>query len=166
MKTRELLIRLFGAVALIVVLIPISSSSVFVFSALDARSTAKLVAALWLGVAVFQFALVAGAPLGEFTQGGQHPGRLPRNQRLTALMSGLLMLLFAAGTLGLFGVGPLANGAYLLTHSVTFIACVFSGFGIVANGISRSIRETIIWVPVTALGYYLSLELLTWPVAV
>ena len=44
------------------------------------------------GVAIFQIALVAGAPLGEYTMGGQHPGKLPGQFRVTAAVSAIIMV--------------------------------------------------------------------------
>ena len=48
---------------------------------------AHLYALLCLGVVGFQFALIAGAPLGPWTQGGQHEGALPVSGRLLAALS-------------------------------------------------------------------------------
>ena len=53
---------------------------------------ALIQAVIALGVAIFQIALVAGAPLGEYTMGGQHPGKLPGQFRVTAAVSAIIMV--------------------------------------------------------------------------
>ena len=53
---------------------------------------ALIQAVIAIGVAVFQIALVAGAPWGEYTMGGQHLGKLPGQFRVTAAVSAIIMV--------------------------------------------------------------------------
>jgi hypothetical protein len=97
-----------------------------------------------LGVVFFQIALIAGAPLGPWTQGGRHPGKLPVSGRLIAVMSipvlvfQALAILSAAGFPGLDWprwAGWVALGISCLTATL--------------NGITPSARERAVWFPVT-----------------
>ena len=63
------------------------------------RVAAILAAAILAGVALFQVALVLGAPWGEYTQGGSTAGSLPAGQRAVAAVSAVLLLVMA-GALG------------------------------------------------------------------
>lgn len=96
-----------------------------------------------LGIAFFQVALIIGMPLGEYTQGGQHIGPLPRSGRIIATISIPVVLFEAAAILsaaGVPGVGwPVWTGWVAL--SVTMLSCVL-------NGITPSAKERAVWLPV------------------
>jgi hypothetical protein len=111
-------------------------------------TTAALVqAVIALGVVVFQVALVAGAPWGEYTMGGRNAGRLPRSLRAGAAVSAVIMLAQAGHYLAQAGLlppllNPTANGV------VNWIWFGFTVLGVIVNAISRSKKERNIWVPV------------------
>jgi hypothetical protein len=70
-------------------------------------TTAALVqVVIALGVVVFQVALVAGAPWGEYTMGGRNIGRLPRPFRFGAAVSAVIMLAQASHYLAQAGALP------------------------------------------------------------
>ena len=100
-----------------------------------------------LGVMGFQIALVAGAPWGEYTLGGQNPGTLPRRLRITAAVSAVIMFAQAGHYLAQAGVLP-----QLLDETgntvVNWIWCGFAVLGLIMNSISRSKKERNLWVPV------------------
>lgn len=100
-----------------------------------------------LGVFAFQIALVAGAPWGEYTLGGQNSGTLPRRLRITAAVSAVIMLAQAGHYLAQAGVLP-----QLLPETgntiVNWIWCAFAVIGLIMNSISRSKKERNLWVPV------------------
>lgn len=104
---------------------------------------AHLYATGCLGIVFFQCALIGGAPLGPWTQGGQHPGALPVSGRILALISvGVvvfqgLAVLSAAGFPGLNW--PRWTGWLALGVSV---------MSAVLNGITPSARERAVWFPV------------------
>jgi hypothetical protein len=111
-------------------------------------STAAFVQSLIaLGVVVFQVALVAGAPWGEYTMGGQNKGRLPRSLRIGAAVSAVIMLAQAGHYLAQAGLVP-----KLLdptgNNVVNWIWFGFSIAGLILNSISRSKKEKNLWVPV------------------
>jgi hypothetical protein len=66
---------------------------------------------LAFGVALFQAALVSGAPWGELTMGGRVTGVLPWRLRAVAFVSLLLLLAFAAIV---FGLGLMTFGGLAL----------------------------------------------------
>ena len=106
-----------------------------------------LVVVISLGVFAFQIALVAGAPWGEYTMGGQNKGTLPTQLRVGAAVSAVIMLAQAGHYLAQAGVLP-----QLLDPSWnTVVNWIWFGFtvaGLIMNSISRSKKERNTWVPV------------------
>lgn len=98
-----------------------------------------------LGVlAIFQFALIVGAPLGRYTQGGSHVV-LPPAQRIICVISIVLYAAFALIILSKAGViDTLEN----ISHIGMWILAAFFFVGVFMNGISRSKPEQIIMTPV------------------
>ncbi len=101
-------------------------------------------------VALFQLALVLGAPMGEYAFGGTHKGKLPTGFRIASLVSIGVYLGIAghvAAQLGLVqkllpaGLNAVANWAIVGLMLVS----------LVMNGISRSKKERDLWVPVALL---------------
>ena len=108
---------------------------------------ALLQAVIALGVAVFQIALIAGAPFGEYTMGGQHPGKLPGQFRVTAAVSAIIMVAQSGHYLAQAGfLSPaLTPGQNTIVNWFWF---GFAVLGLIVNGISRSKKERNLWVPV------------------
>ena len=106
-----------------------------------------IVVVISLGVFAFQIALVAGAPWGEYTMGGQKKGPLPTQLRVGAAVSAVIMLAQAGHYLAQAGVLPT-----LLDPSWnTVVNWIWFGFtvaGLIMNSISRSKKERNTWVPV------------------
>lgn len=101
-------------------------------------------------VALFQLALVLGAPMGEYAFGGTHKGKLPTGFRIASLVSIGVYLGIAghvAAQLGLVqkllpaGLNAVANWAIVGLMLVS----------LVMNAISRSKKERDLWVPVALL---------------
>ena len=100
-----------------------------------------------LGVAGFQVALVAGAPWGEYTMGGQKTGTLPRGLRISAAISAVIMLAQCGHYLAQAGVlSPLLDSTWNTVVNWAWFG--FTVFGLVLNSISRSKKERNLWVPV------------------
>ena len=108
---------------------------------------AALAATVILGaLAVFQFALIAGAPLGRFAWGGQHRV-LPTRLRIGSLVSIVLYAIFAVIILqraDLISVVPDA-----IARVGIWILTAYFVLGIVMNGISRSKPERNLMTPVS-----------------
>jgi hypothetical protein len=98
-------------------------------------------------VALFQWMLVLGARLGEYTLGGQNVGRLPKKLRIVSFLSMLV-------NLGIAGHYLAQTGAIqtLLPKELNEIAnwalVGFFALGLSMNAISRSKKERNLWVPV------------------
>ena len=114
--------------------------------------------AVFASLAVFQLALVFGAPLGRFAWGGQHRV-LPTRLRIGSLVSIALYAAFVAvawdrvGALALFPDG--------FSHVAMWVIFGYSALGIVMNAVSRSRAERFTMVPVTivltALSFFLAM---------
>jgi predicted Co/Zn/Cd cation transporter (cation efflux family) len=101
--------------------------------------------ALLAALAVFQLALVAGAPLGRFAWGGQHvvlPPRLRAGSVVSVVLYALfaLLMLQAAGATSLLPDGVAAVGIWVLTG--------YLALGVALNAISRSRPERLVMTPV------------------
>ena len=108
---------------------------------------ALIQAVIALGVAIFQIALVAGAPLGEYTMGGQHLGKLPGQFRVTAAVSAIIMVAQSGHYLAQAGIlnPALSPGQNAIVNWFWF---GFAVLGLIVNSISRSKKERNLWVPV------------------
>ena len=100
---------------------------------------------LLAALAVFQAALIAGAPLGEYAWGGQHRV-LPRRLRIGSVVSIVLYLLFALIALAKAGVVHLFPGTPVVDIAMWGIAG-YLALGIPLNAISRSRKERFVMTP-------------------
>ncbi|GAA1226568.1 hypothetical protein [Rhodoglobus aureus] len=114
-----------------------------------ARVGAGAASAIFALVAVFHLAVAAGAPLGEYTQGGTNQGALPPQGRVIAGVSATIVLVLAAAILARGERGPLRNVSPRLIAVFGWIATAYAGVGIVLNLITPSAAERAIWAPVT-----------------
>ena len=101
-----------------------------------------------LFVALFQFGLAAGAPMGQYSWGGRFQGTLPTKFRLASAASGLVLLAIAGHYASILGWLPSlldAHGrAFSLWALTAFYALSFLG-----NLTSKSAAERKMFVPVT-----------------
>jgi hypothetical protein len=110
---------------------------------LDAFASGFLVFA-YLATALFQLALVLGAPMGEYAYGGQMPGKLPTAYRVSSAFSFLLMLAFAGHYLAQLGIVPMLLPADQ-NQIVNWILVGFSALAATMNNITRSQKERRLW---------------------
>ena len=103
--------------------------------------------AAWTFVAVFQLALVAGAPWGHLTMGGRFPGRLPSGMRGVAAFSALLLVAFAVIVASRAGLALPGTG--LVAPWFVWIVVGYSMLGVLANAATPSRGERSLWLPVT-----------------
>ena len=92
------------------------------------------------GLAAFQLAIAAGAPLGRASYGGAHPGVLPDHLRV---VSGGATLLYCGLAVA---VARQRTPAHVRRQVLTGITALM-GVGAVANGMSPSGPERAIWTP-------------------
>lgn len=105
-------------------------------------------------VILFQLALALGAPWGEFTLGGRHRGQLPGAWRLVPILSLLLLLAFVLVVLIRAGI---TGAAYLdLSRTLIWFVVGYCALGCVANAMTPSPRERMIWLPLVALMFVCS----------
>ncbi|MEN9753383.1 MAG: hypothetical protein RL670_1074 [Actinomycetota bacterium] len=105
---------------------------------------------LLAALAVFQIAVVAGAPLGAYCWGGKQVGVLPIRLRIASAVSLLLYIAMAGHYASLAGWLPsLLDGQG--RQFVLWGLIVFSLLGVLANSFSRSRPERMIFAPVSAL---------------
>jgi len=113
-------------------------------------TAAMLYALLVVGVIVFQCCLIAGAPWGHLTQGGQQRGKLSKSGRIVACLSIPLLFFMGAGITSATSLWPgwsLWTGwaALGLQAVVTFL-----------NWITRSRPERRLWGPITSVMFGLA----------
>jgi hypothetical protein len=120
------------------------------------QTAAIIMAIVQFLVALFQLALVLGAPMGEYAFGGQHPGKLPLGFRVGSAISFLMLLAIGGHYLAQGGVL-----SALLPASLNSIAnwglVGFNVVGLMMNSISRSKKERQMWVPVLLLSVVLAI---------
>ncbi|MDA2985694.1 MAG: hypothetical protein O3A98_00920 [Actinomycetota bacterium] len=110
---------------------------------LDAFAAGFLVFA-YVATALFQIAIVLGAPLGEYSYGGQNPGVLKLPFRIASVFSALVMFAVAGHYLAQLGVfTPLLDPAGNSIANWGF--AVFAGLSAIANNITRSQKEKRLW---------------------
>jgi len=110
---------------------------------LEAFASGFLVFA-YTATALFQLALVFGAPMGEYAYGGQMPGKLPIPYRVASAVSFLLLLAIAGHYLAQLGLVPklLSDD---LNQWVNWGLIGFAAAAAVVNNITRSVKEKRLW---------------------
>jgi hypothetical protein len=109
--------------------------------------------AVWLSVTLlalvtlFQIALIAGAPWGEYAFAGRHKGVLPRNLRIGSAISSFLYLGIAGHYLAQIGVFTQLLDANLNSIANWSIVGINS-LALIMNTITPSKKERMIWAPV------------------
>ena len=104
----------------------------------------------------FQIGLVLGKPWGEWTMGGLHKGVLPKKLRVGALISMIILFLFALFTIDLTGILGIS------LHAPEVFKWFIIGYNVLAvilNSITKSQKERRLWQPVTILMLLCSLWL-------
>ncbi|SNS27269.1 hypothetical protein [Antarctobacter heliothermus] len=104
---------------------------------------AHLYATACMAIVFFQIALIGGAPLGRWTQGGQHPGRLPLPGRIVAGLSIFVLLFQALAVLSAAGFPGMDWPRW-----TGWVALAVSAISAVLNGITPSAKERAVWFPV------------------
>jgi hypothetical protein len=101
---------------------------------------------LLTGLAVFQVALIAGAPLGHFAWGGQYRV-LPSKLRIGSAVSLVLYALFALVIWGSMTRLSVAGGDAGVDVGIWVLTAYF-GAGVLTNAVSRSRPERFLMTPV------------------
>ena len=113
---------------------------------LDAFASGFLVFATF-ATALFQLALVFGAPMGEYAFGGQTP-KLPEQYRFSSAVSFLLMLAIAGHYIAQLGwLEPLLEPD--LNAIINWVLVGFFTLSAVVNNLTKSEKEKRLWGGVT-----------------
>ena len=121
--------------------------------------SAVLTCLILAGLAVFQGALIAGAPLGRMAWGGQH-NVLPPRLRIASAASIATYGLFAYVALAKANFAPsLINESF--TAVLTWVLTAYFTLGVVLNGVSRSKSERLVMTPLAFIlaALYLTLAM-------
>ena len=106
-------------------------------------------------VAMFQLALVLGAPMGEYVSGGQNPGKLPPRLRVVSAISILIYAGIAGHLLAQIGVvDKLFDGQFNELGNWGMVGILSASLA--ANAMSKSKKERQLWVPVLLLAVVLA----------
>lgn len=100
-------------------------------------------------VILFQIALALGAPWGELTWGGRFQGALPASMRVACVFSALLMLAF--GMVVSVRAGLLLSKWRATSRKLVWVVALYCALGVIANGITPSYWERMIWLPVVVI---------------
>jgi len=124
-----------------------------------AQAAAIIFTVLMGALAIFQAALIAGAPLGHFAWGGQHrvlPRRLRIGSAVAIALYGLfaLILMMRAGLLA-----PWPDTSWITFASWVILA--YLALGVVMNAISRSLPERLTMTPLVVALLVLALVVAT-----
>ena len=112
---------------------------------------ARAAAVVLLGIAVFQVALVFGAPWGAYTQGGETEGALGTSGRVLAAVSCALLFVMAAAILARVREGPLANAPERLVTALAWLTTIYSALAVVLNLATQSSSERAVFGPIAIL---------------
>lgn len=102
---------------------------------------------LLAGLAVFQIALAAGAPLGHLAWGGKDRV-LPRGLRVASALSVPLYALFAWIISAAVGRATEFGDYVYETPPALWVLTAYFGIGVLANAASRSRPERLVMTPV------------------
>ena len=102
----------------------------------------------FVALALFQLAIVLGAPLGEYAYGGQSVGKLPIQYRIASVLSFLIALAIAGHYLAQLGLLPMLLDENL-NQIVNWGLVVFNIPAAILNNITRSQKEKRLWGGIT-----------------
>ena len=103
----------------------------------------------WFATALFQIAAALGAPLGEYMNGGQKPGRLTNSMRIVAGIQALVLLGIAGHYVAQLGLlDPVLPEAQ--NNVVNWLLVGLTAISTLLNNLSKSPKERKLWGRVTA----------------
>jgi hypothetical protein len=98
--------------------------------------------------AVFQAALAVGMPWGQLTWGGKFVGQLPGYMRGMAVVSMALLIAFAV--IVAVRAGVLWPSWQPRSRALIWGVVAYCGLGVVANALTASRWERLLWLPVVS----------------
>jgi len=107
----------------------------------------------------FQIALACGVPWGRLTWAGKYPKRLPGRVRIVAAFSAVLLIVFALVVEVRAGV--VAAPWQTQSRCLIWLVVAYCALGVIANAITPSKWERILWLPVVLVLLFTSLRIAT-----
>ncbi len=121
-----------------------------------ATISAIFLVVMTLVVTLFQIALASGAPWGEYAYGGTKTGKLPTGFRINSVVSAFVMLAISGHYLAQLGVfEPILDTAG--NSVVNWVLVGFTGLSALANNVTRSKKERMVWAIPTILMFLAAL---------
>ncbi len=110
----------------------------------------EIIFAILIGVVIlFQAALAAGVPWGEYAMGGKFPGQYPRFMRIICLFQ--IAVLVLIGVIVLSKSGLLLPAWSAFADTAIWFIIAYLVLGTIMNLMTPSVWERRIWTPVTLL---------------
>jgi hypothetical protein len=98
----------------------------------------------YFALALFQLAIVLGAPLGEYAYGGQRVGVLPAGFRVASVASAIVAIAIGGHYLAQLGLLPtLLPTPWNVVVNWALVA--FAALAALANNMTRSAKEKRLW---------------------
>lgn len=104
---------------------------------------------------LFEIALAAGMPWGEFAWGGNYPGALPADMRVASVVHAFLLL--ALILVVLIRAGLIFPEWQPISKKLVWAVVTYCALGVIANAITPSFWERTIWLPVLTICFASSL---------
>lgn len=102
-------------------------------------------------ICFWQIALILGAPLGEYTMGGQEKGELSPKKKKLALISLILALFYIFNILS--EAGLIFTNFKFVTNYTIWCVLFLNFLTLIGNTITKSKKERILWLPITLLMF-------------
>lgn len=115
----------------------------------DPYIAATIYAFFTIVVALFQIALMLGAPWGHLAMGGKFPGRFPLKMRIAALIQALILTLLAL--IVLTRAGTILPAYYAFSNTAIWVVVGISATSLIMNLITPSKWERVLWAPVASI---------------
>lgn len=102
-------------------------------------------------IVIWQIALILGAPLGEYTMGGQNKGELPKKKKYFAVVSICLLIFYAFNVLS-------QTDVYFqkwrnVTNVTVWLVVLLNALTLLGNTITKSKKERNLWFPITLIMF-------------
>lgn len=110
-------------------------------------------------VVAFQLALTLGAPWGQLTLGGKYTSVLPNHMRLVCLLTMVIFLAFVI--LVLARAGWILPALFATSNMLIWVVVVYCFVGVIANALTPSRYERMLWLPATTALFASSLCIAT-----
>lgn len=116
---------------------------------------ARIFATFTVVAILFEIALAAGMPWGEFAWGGNYSGVLPTDMRVASVVQAFLLL--ALILVVLIRAGLIFPAWQPISKKLVWAVVTYCALGVIANAITPSFWERIIWLPVLTICFASSL---------